>query len=62
MYILSTYQTPSCLNCCFSSSNAKKNKTIHNLLWIDIGNIQNGKADPKVAQKDTKIINKHIKE
>ena len=42
MYILSTYQTSTCLNCCLSLSNARI-KNIHCLLRIDISNIQMAK-------------------
>jgi len=42
IYVLSTCQTPPCLNCFLSSSNAKI-KNIHSLLRIDIGNIQMAK-------------------
>jgi len=57
IYVISTYQTPPCLNCCLSLSNAKtKNYTKssqdgHRYLF-------NGKVDPKLAQKDTKSSSK----
>ena len=57
IYILSAYQTPACLNCCLSSSNAKI-RSIHSLLRIDIGNIQMAKLIQRQPKKIQKSINK----
>jgi len=49
MHILSTYQTPPCLNYCLFPNNHVAQKVYSQSFRQDISSIFNGKADPRSA-------------